>query len=286
MSSVTRGHRLYFAAVCALALLVGLRGFFTPGQVDAAIPWLVPPLHARFLGAMYLSGATFMIGCLFARRWSEVRVVVPMIAIWTGTLFLVSLLHLSEFDLARRQSWVWFAAYLVYPLIAAWLTWRMRAADPAGMADAADTADPARMAAPPHRLPAWLLIYLRVQGIVMTLLALALLLVPARVVPVWPWKLPLLLGQLYAAPFLSYGIGSLLLARERTWPQVRIAVVAMWVFALAVLCASLIHRALFSVADGPDVLWFAAFGAATVALGMATLTAGRGGQAEPHPGSA
>ena len=47
---------------------------------------MVPPLHARFLGAMYLSGATFMLLGLAARQWAEMRVTVPMIAIWTGML--------------------------------------------------------------------------------------------------------------------------------------------------------------------------------------------------------
>src|SRR3990167_5373174 len=103
---VTTGQRIFFAAVDALALWVGFWGYFAPPQVNKAIPWVVPPLHARFLGAMYLSGAAFMVGCLLARRYAEVRVVVPMIAIWTGMLFIVSLFHLSEFDYTRGQTWI------------------------------------------------------------------------------------------------------------------------------------------------------------------------------------
>jgi hypothetical protein len=62
MNTVTRGQKIYFAAVGVLALWVGIWGYFIPSQVDKAIPWLVPPFHARFLGAMYLSGTAFMIG--------------------------------------------------------------------------------------------------------------------------------------------------------------------------------------------------------------------------------
>ena len=62
MASITWPQRLYFAAVATLALWVGLWGTLAPTRMDVAIPWLVPPLHARFLGAMYLSGATFMVG--------------------------------------------------------------------------------------------------------------------------------------------------------------------------------------------------------------------------------
>src|SRR5438477_11104336 len=98
LAQVTLSHRIYFAAVGLLALWVGVWGYFNPAQVDTAIPWLVPPLHARFLGAMYLSGATFMVGCILARRWNEVQVVVPGIAIGTGMLFVVSIFYLAQFD--------------------------------------------------------------------------------------------------------------------------------------------------------------------------------------------
>ena len=65
-------------------------------------------------------------GCILASRWDEVRVVLPGIAIWTGMLFVVSLFYLDQFDFTRNQVWVWFAAYILYPLIAIWLTWRHR----------------------------------------------------------------------------------------------------------------------------------------------------------------
>src|SRR5258705_12850125 len=123
---VTRSHRIYFAAVGLLALYVGFLGYFIPARVAEAIPWMVPPLHARFLGAMYFSGMTFMIGALLARRWSQVRIVVPMIAIWTGMLLIVSFFYLPSFDFARIQVWIWFAAYILYPAIALWLTWTHR----------------------------------------------------------------------------------------------------------------------------------------------------------------
>src|SRR5205823_2628635 len=103
MAPVTTWQRVYFAAVGLLALWVGMWGYFDPAHVDQAIPWLVPPLHARFLGAMYLSGATFMLGCILSRRWDEVRVVVPGIAIWTGMLLVVSLFYLDSFDFSRNQ---------------------------------------------------------------------------------------------------------------------------------------------------------------------------------------
>jgi hypothetical protein len=83
---------------------------------------------------------------------------------------------------------------------------------------------------------------------------------------VWPWKITPLLAQLYSAPFLSYGLGSLLLAGRGAWLETRIALAAMWVFALGVLLASLIHSTLFNFSGPAAWLWFAAFLLATFAL--------------------
>ena len=258
MTSFRLGHKIYFFAVGFLALWVGFFGFFLPTHVDWALPWLVPPLHARFLGSMYLSGATFMVLSLLATRWAEVRVVLPMIAIWTGMLFVISLFYLGEFNFAKPQPWIWFGAYLVYPLIALWLAWQYRNVDTAPMGVA---------------LPGWARGYLSVQGIVATVLGLVLLIAPGFMVSVWPWKITQLLAQLYSAPFLSYGIGSLLLARCQTWSEARIGVTSILVFAVGVLIASILHRQLFSIADLSDCLWFIGFSLASLMLGLLSIRA-------------
>jgi hypothetical protein len=252
MTTLARGHRVYFAAVGLLASWVGFWGYFVPARVDQAIPWLVPPLHARFLGAMYLSGAVFMLGCLFARRWIEVRAVVPLIAIWTGMLLVVSLFHLDAFDYSRTQVWIWFAAYLVYPLYALWLMWRDRGA-PEERPEGAP-------------LRPWVSGYLWLQGAALVLLALVLLLAPEAMVPRWPWKATPLLVQIYASPFLAYGVGSLLVARRRFWLEARVAVIGIATFAVLVLVASYLHRAAFDLSETPDRIWFGGFGVASLAL--------------------
>jgi hypothetical protein len=262
MMPVSRGLRVYFAAVGLLALWVGMWGYFIPGRIDSAIPWLVPPLHARFLGAMYLSGTTFMIGSILARSYAEVRIVVRVIAIWTGMLLVVSLFYLSEFDYSRQQVWIWFGAYIIFPLIALWLMWRGRSLGES-------------IAGSP--LPAWAQRYLLVQGIVTTALALTLLFMPDIMVSIWPWKITRMLAQIYAAPFLSYGLSSLMLSRQQTWPQVRVVVAATFVFAFGVLLASFIHRELFSTANLSTWVWFAGFLLATALLGLLTLLATRAG---------
>ena len=258
MRVITRGERIYFGAVGLLALWVGIWGYFIPDQVDKAIPWLVPPLHARFLGAMYLSGTAFMIAGILAQFYAEVKVMVPTILIWTGMLFVVSLFYLDEFDYSRAQVWIWFGAYIVYPLIALWLMGKDR-----NLQD--------RL--PGSTVPAWARSYLLVQGILVTILALALLLVPEFMVSTWPWKITRLLAQIYSAPFLAYGINSLLISRLETWAEIWVILVGTFVFALGVLAASFLHRALFSAGNPSTWTWFGGFLIATVTLGLLTFRA-------------
>jgi hypothetical protein len=256
MNTVTRGQKIYFAAVGLLALWVGIWGYFIPSQVDKAIPWLVPPLHARFLGAMYLSGTTFMIGGILSQYYGEVRVMIRAILIWTGMLFIVSLFYLNEFDYSRTQVWIWFGAYIIYPLIALWLIWNDRNL---------------REDIPGISLPAWVRNYLAIQGAIVTILALALLLFPESMVAVWPWAITRLLAQLYSAPFLAYGVSSLMLSRRQTWGEIRVVVTATFVFALGVLLASFIHRQLFAAINISTLLWFGGFLLATIVLGLLTM---------------
>lgn len=253
MKPVTRSQKLYFAAVGILALWVGVWGYFIPGQVDAAIPWLVPPLHARFLGAMYLSGATFMLGSILSNRYAEVREIPPTIAIWTGMLLVVSFFYLDQFDYSRPTVWIWFGSYILYPLIALILMWQ-------------DRSQSEKVTGP--LLPIWVRGYLFGQGLIVTALALALLIAPEFMITLWPWKITRMLAQLYSAPFLSYGLISLLISRRQTWPEIRVVVIATSVFAFGVLLASLIHNQVFSFATLSAWVWFGGFLLTAVMLGL------------------
>ena len=261
MAEVTRSERIYFAAVGVLALWVGFWGYVLPSEVERAIPFSVPPLHARFLGAVYLSGLTIMIGGLLARSWREIRLVPILTALWTGGLCVISLFHLDRFDFATPQPWVWFAAYVIYPLIALGLAWRHRRAEPG--------------AAPAAEVPVWARRYLVGQGIVLAAVAVGLLLAPGAMADVWPWPIDQLLAQIYSAPLLAYGVGSVLLARQRTLLEVRVVVAGMLVFTAGVLLASIIHRELFSAGDIEDVLWFGLLVVANAVLGLLLMLASR-----------
>jgi hypothetical protein len=253
MPPVNSSHRFYLAAVAILGLWVGVFCYFNPTLADWGIPWLLPPLCATFMGSMYLAGAAGLAVAIASRRWAEIRLIIPMIIIWTGGLTIVSLFYLSAFDFAKLQVLVWFGAYIAYPLIGIFFVWRHR-----------DQASVHPLGEP--LTPAWVKAYLAAQGIVLTALSLALLFAEPLMQALWPWKAGVLMLQLYSQPFLAYGIGSLLLSRQPTWSEIRAGVIFMAVFTGAELLASLRFLSLFDGEPLARVLWLASLSAMALVL--------------------
>ena len=261
MSSITPGQRVFFAVICAAALLVAFLGLFNPVYLASIFTWLeLPPLHARFVGAIYVFGAVFMAGCLSARYQAEVRWAVQLIGIWTGMLFIISLLNLGAFDLSLLPVQVWFASYIIYPLIALWMTIRQSPRGDAGNLPGSELGAAAKG-------------FLLAQGILFSVLAVLLFLAPTFMSTLWPWKVTAVLAQMYAGPLLSYGLGSLLFARQKKWLGVRAIFPAMLVFTVTTVIISFVHIGLFSFGEIADLLWFGWFSIASLILALLTFRA-------------
>jgi hypothetical protein len=261
MLRVTQGQKIFFAVICAAALLVAVLGLFNPVYLASIFTWLeLPPLHARFVGAIYAFGAVFMAGCFAARYRAEVRWAVQLIGIWTGMLFIISLLNLSAFDFNLLPVQIWFASYIIYPIIALWMT-----IQPSHLMDAGDLPRP--------KLAGWARGFLLAQGILFSLLAVFLFFAPAFMSSLWPWKVTPVLAQMYAGPLLSYGLGSLLLSRQEKWLGVRAILLGMLIFTVTTVIISFLHISLFALNEVPDLLWFGWFILASLILGLPTLRA-------------
>jgi hypothetical protein len=261
MSPITQGQRVFFAIICAAALLVAVLGLFNPTYLASIFTWLqLPPLHARFVGANYAFGAVFMAGCLAARYQAEVRWAVQLIGIWTGMLFIISLLNLNAFDFNLLPVQIWFASYIIYPIISFWMTVQQP-----HLMDAGDL--------PGLELAGWAKGFLLAQGILFSLLAALLFFAPAFMATLWPWKVHPVLAQIYAGPLLSYGLGSLLFSRQRKWLGGRAILPGMLVFTVTTVIISFIHMSLFSFNEVADLLWFGWFIFASLVLALLTFRA-------------
>ena len=254
MSRPTRWHRVYFTAVGLFALWVGVWGYLWPADIERALPWQVPPLHARFIASMYLSGTVVMLAAAAARRLHEVRVVTIMAAVWTGMLLVVSLFNLPAFDWGRVQVWFWFFAYVAFPLGGGWLAWHHRAGSYPADGD------------PPRRVHTRAFLAV---GVVCFALSAALFLAPGPMTELWPWQIDTLLAQIYSGPFLSYAVGGLLLSRCTRVAEMRLPVLSILAFTLLVLVASVLHRDVFAPIGPSGVAWFAGLAAAAVISALA-----------------
>jgi hypothetical protein len=255
--TVTLRMRSFYAIIIFFPAWVGTGGLFFTARIEDFLPFNVPPLHARFIGAMYAAGATMMLFATLARAWHEVRVVTLILGIWTGVLGVVSLLYLGAFNwTASRPTWFWWFAYIWFPLGAAFLFWNQR-----GVQDHPDEAP----------LSLLLRAFLVVQGAIAVALALTLLFSPATMIALWPWRITPLLAQIYSAPFLAYGLGSLYAARQHGWSEVRGPVMAIVVLTAVAVIGSFVHSATFNAVNPSTWVWFGGLG--LVAIGLAALAA-------------
>lgn len=263
MKSTLTACRCYFFVVLWFTAWVGFFGFFQPQQIERALPWLLPPLHARIVGALYLAATAFLLLALLARTRLQVRTVVDIAFVWTSWLLMISILHRDSFDPARQQVWFWAVAYVCFPLGAAWL---------------ALTSPP--LATPRDTLIAqpWVPRVLRVQGALLVVVALLLALWPASTASWWPWKISTLLAQLYSGPLLGFGVGCLLLSARRNWVETLIPTVGLAVFALLALLGSSWHFALFEAGSVSRGLWFVALAALALVSLLIVATALRHGR--------
>lgn len=226
MSRVTTVQRIYFFAVGIMAFWVGYWCTVSPELAANGIPWSIPPLCATFLGAMYLSGGMYAVLCIFSKRWDEIKLFMPVCALWTGGLAIVSLFYLDAFDYSRHQTQIWWLAYIVYPIVAVvflWMhrgewNWRPRSSTLLGEGGR---------------------IFLRIQGSALLLLAMALLFAPAFMQSLWPWKTGVMMLQMYSMPLLAYGVSSWLMTTMQSWSAIRSGLVALAIFAATEIVGSL-----------------------------------------------
>lgn len=239
--------RGYFFVVLWFTLWVGFFGFFRPEEILRALPWPVPPLHARFIGAIYLGATVFLTLSLLAKSLLAVRTIVRIAFWWTGWLLMVTFLHWEMFDFARVQVWFWVLAYIAFPLFAAWLAW----------APAAETVAASEAGVAPARIAeAWIPALLRGLGAVLVVLALAFFALPDRVGAIWPWKIQPFLAQIYSGPLLGLGIGFWTLGGRRNWTETWVPMVGLLVASALAIVGSLRHLALFTAGSPSQVVWF------------------------------
>ena len=198
-----------------LLLLVGGSLFFFPEFARSRWVWSLTPFNTRFLGAIYLASLVGLSMLLVMRRALAVRLMVPMMWVFTTVVVVVSCLQIEQFDLTRRTTAIWFGVYAADCLGSSYYLWHYR--------------KPIFTVSQP--LPRRWQRYLQWQAAVLGVYGFGLLLLPAQFGLFWPWPLDALHCQLYSAMFLTGAAGAALLARQATAMEI-------WAFGLIQLTLS------------------------------------------------
>jgi len=132
----------------------------------------------------------------------------------------------------------------------------------------------AGLSPPAHGARHGLTPFLIVQAVVFGALGLLLLLAPDIGAAYWPWTLPPVLGQVYAAFLLTFSVGAAQAARETAPRAIRDFLIASLGLTVLVLLVSAVHLDRFKPEPVTGV-WFAAFGLGAVAFAIGLIVQGR-----------
>jgi hypothetical protein len=202
-----------------LLLIVGGGLFFFPNVFRTLWIWPLTPFNLRFLGAIYLTSLVALVSLFLARRDTLVRLIVPMMWVFTTVALLVSCLHLEQFVASRRATDIWFWLYLVDCVGASYYLGFFRQKSFAGL----------------RQLPRFWSVGLGVQAGLLGVYGLGLLIFPATTSSSWSWTLDTFHARLYSAIFLAGAIGSAILSQRAKAIECRALGVIQVTFSVLVL---------------------------------------------------
>ena len=194
--------RWLLGVAAVLVLLAGVQLFVFPLDTATRFAWTIAsPMTAVFLGASYWSAVGLELSGARAHRWTEARVAVPAVFVFTSLTFVVTLVHLDRFHLSadlptatRAVTWAWIAVYAVVPVLMV-LAWLLQAR--------AGTAVP-----PPAGLPVAVRVTLVALAVVLVGLGVALLVAPGWADAAWPWPLTPLTARAVGAWCVGLGVAA------------------------------------------------------------------------------
>jgi hypothetical protein len=248
---VTRWLLSAFVGLTSLAVLALL---ISPGTAHEDFAWSIRmPLTAAFLGASYAAGCLLSVLSLRQRTWSEIRVPVITVAVFTAVTLVATLIHAHRLHLVegsmpgRSAAWLWLAVYLVVPFACMAVIARQES----------DRPRPQAVHLPLPRWLAWLLgvqgAVLAVAGVVLFLSGLMVHHVTEPIAGFWPWDMMPLSAQVTGAWLIAFGVAAALAIRERDLSRLRVPAVAYTAFGLLQLAVLIGYRA--EVDGGDPWLW-------------------------------
>ena len=167
--------------------------------------WQTPPFNARYVGSIYIAALVPLVILAVTARWSPGRIVLWMIFVFTTAIMLVMLAYADRFEWARFATWVFWALYLFLPVNSAVFLWRLRGLRVPGLLEQR----PAARAG------------LTLLSLALIGYGLALVVAPADATGFWPWPVDDFHARIYAATYLTPGVGAWVVRRAGSRDEYR-----------------------------------------------------------------
>ncbi|WP_162914470.1 hypothetical protein [Taklimakanibacter lacteus] len=225
-TGTTRAMRGLLLVAALLVFIIGVPLFVLTTATETYFAWTIAtPLTAAFLGASYWAAGILELLAARQERWSNARIAVPAVLLFTVLTLAVTLIHIDRFHFAAVApvtllvTWSWLIVYAVVPVLMVIILILQRR----GIGG-----DPPR-AVP---LPDGLRLVLGIQSVIMAVFGLGLLLATSATASLWPWSLTPLTARAIGAWLLSIGVSAAHAAWENDRARIRPFAVSYLVFAV------------------------------------------------------
>ncbi len=230
--------------------------YLFPGSTTRLFAWTITPtMTPMMLGAAYLGGAYFFLRVLRASRWSAISTGFISVALFASLLGVATILHWDRFNHTHPAFWVWAGLYFTAPwlVIGAWV---------------ANRATRSRTDATTDRLGTTARWAVALVGLLALGQGLFMVVLPERVIPLWPWALTPLTCRVVGAVF-CLGAAGLVTVIDARWTTLRLMVqVAVLMLVLIVVG---VLRALGEFDTSRPLTWLLLIGALVILAGSLRL---------------
>lgn len=207
---VTRWVARFIIPFLVVAFLV-LYGF--PTRTTEFFAWTIrPEMTPIIMGAGYGAGVYFFYRVSTVDSWYKVAPAFLGIATFTWFMAIATVLHWGNFNHSHHAFYLWVFLYAVTPLLVPvlWALNRQTIADEQASAEV--------------RLPRAVRLFGGGLGVVLTLGAVVLFLVPGVMIGSWPWTVSPLTARILAGWFALFGVVNAVVVLDPRWSGARILV--------------------------------------------------------------
>ncbi|MFC7225953.1 hypothetical protein N0B31_00945 [Salinirubellus salinus] len=196
-----------FLAAAALVL------YGVPGRTTELFAWTIrPDTTPLIMGAGYGAGVYFFYRVSTVDAWHTVAPVFPGIATFTWLMAFATVLHWGNFNHEHYTFFLWVFLYAVTPVLVPGLWALNRRTEPVSP----------RVTEP--RLPRAVRVLGGALGVVITVSAVALFVVPGPMIELWPWSVSPLTARVLTGWFALLGIVNAVVVLDPRWSAARILV--------------------------------------------------------------